>query len=136
MFFLVVIGRMMLAARSAVASGPTSMIVPASEIRVILSTAGSPEEGERIARALVEQRLAACVNIVPKVTSVYRWEGRIETANEVLLLIKTTAGLLELAEAALRAAHSYEIPEVLVLSTVAGHADYVDWLIRSVREPE
>ncbi|HEY1809929.1 MAG TPA: divalent-cation tolerance protein CutA [Acidobacteriaceae bacterium] len=108
------------------------MIVPASDVRVILSTAGSPEEGERIARALVEQRVAACVNLVPKITSVYRWEGRIETASEVLLLIKTTAGLLGQAESALRAAHSYKIPEVLVLSPVAGHADYVDWLIESV----
>ena len=112
------------------------MIVPASEVRLILSTAGSPEEGERIARALLDQRLAACVNIVPKLTSVYRWEDRIETASEVLLLIKTSAGLVERAEAALRAAHSYEIPEVLVFSPVSGHADYVDWLIRSVAEPK
>ncbi len=112
------------------------MIVPASDVRVILSTAGSSEEGERIARALVEQRVAACVNIVPKITSVYRWKGAIETAGEVLLLIKTSASLVERAESALRAAHSYEIPEVLVFSPVSGHADYVDWLIRSVREPE
>ncbi|HZZ41133.1 MAG TPA: divalent-cation tolerance protein CutA [Acidobacteriaceae bacterium] len=112
------------------------MIVPASDIRVILSTAGSPEEGERIARALVEQRVAACVNIIPNLTSVYRWEGRIESASEVLLLIKTSAGLVERAESVLRSTHSYEIPEVLVLNPVSGHADYVDWLIRSVREPE
>jgi periplasmic divalent cation tolerance protein len=112
------------------------MIVPASEIRVILSTAGSEEEGERIGRALVEQRLAACVNVVPKITSVYRWKGEVERASEVLLLIKTSAGLLEQAESALRAAHSYEIPEVLVFSAVAGHADYVDWLIRSLGKAE
>ena len=110
------------------------MIVPASDVRVILSTAGSPEEGERIARALIEQQLAACVNIVPKLTSVYRWEGKIETANEVLLLIKTRADLLDRVESALRANHSYEIPEVLVLSPESGHAEYIDWLLQSVRE--
>jgi periplasmic divalent cation tolerance protein len=101
---------------------------------VILSTAGSEEEGRRIAHALVEQRLAACVNIVPKLTSIYRWEGKVETAGEVLLLIKTSAALLDPAESALRAAHSYEIPEVLVFTPVAGHSEYVDWLIRAVGE--
>lgn len=111
------------------------MIVPASEVRVILSTAGSQEEGERIARALVDQQLAACVNIVPQVMSVYRWQGKVETASEVLLLIKTTSALLEQTESALRAAHSYEIPEVLVLNPEFGHSEYVDWLLRSVREP-
>ena len=110
------------------------MIVPAQDVRVILSTAGSPDEGERIARALVEQRLAACVNLVPKVTSIYRWDGKTETANEVLLLIKTRADLLERAESALRKAHSYEIPEVLVFTPESGRAEYVDWLLQSVRE--
>ena len=112
------------------------MIVPASDVRVILSTAGSPEEAERIARALVEQRLAACVNLVPQVTSVYRWEGKIESASEVLLLIKTSADHLDRAESVLRGAHSYEIPEVLVLNPESGHAEYVDWLLHSVRTPE
>lgn len=109
------------------------MIVPARDVRVILSTAGSPEEGERIARILVEQRLAACVNIVPNIRSVYRWDGKIESAQEVLLLVKTGADLLERAENALRAAHSYEIPEVLVFNPESGHADYLDWLLRSVK---
>ena len=112
------------------------MIVPAPEVRVILSTAGSPEEGERIARALVEQKLAACVNIVPELTSIYRWQGKVETAGEVLLVIKTTAERVERAESALRAAHSYEIPEVLVFKPEFGHSEYVDWLLRSVGEPE
>lgn len=112
------------------------MIVPASDVRVILSTAGSPEEGERIARILVEQRLAACVNLVPKITSVYRWEGKVETANEVLLIIKTHADLLARVESALRAAHSYKNPEVLVFAPESGHAEYVDWLLQSVRNRE
>lgn len=112
------------------------MIVPVSDIRVILSTAGSPEEGERIARTLIDQHLAACVNIVPKLTSVYRWEGRIETASEVLLLIKTSAILVDRAEAALRSAHPYQVPEALVFSPESGHADYIAWLLESVRPAE
>ncbi|MFZ0631493.1 MAG: divalent-cation tolerance protein CutA [Acidobacteriaceae bacterium] len=103
---------------------------------MILSTAGSAEEAERIARALVDQRLAACVNILPGLTSVYRWKDEVETATEVLLLIKTRAELVDRAEAALRAAHSYEIPEVLVFTPESGLADYVDWLMRSVREAQ
>lgn len=112
------------------------MIVPVSDIRVILSTASSPEEGERIARTLIEQRLAACVNIVPKLASVYRWEGRIETASEVLLLIKTSAVLVDRAETALRSVHSYQIPEFLVFDPESGDADYIAWLIDSVQLPE
>lgn len=111
------------------------MIVPASDVRVILSTAGSRAEGERIARALLDQELAACVNLIPGVASVYRWRDAVETAEEVVLLIKTRAGLLQATEAALRAAHSYEIPEVLVFIPESGHAEYVDWLLQSVRAP-
>jgi periplasmic divalent cation tolerance protein len=99
----------------------------------MLSTAGSPEEAERIGRALVEQGLAACVNLVPQLTSIYRWKGAVETASEVLLLIKTTVELVDRVDAALRAAHSYEIPEVLVFSPESGHAVYVDWLLQALR---
>ena len=109
------------------------MIVPASPVRVILSTASSREEGERIARALLDRQLAACVNIVAGVTSLYRWQGAIETSEEVLLLIKTSAGLVPSVGETLRALHSYEIPELLVLSPESGLVDYVDWLVGSVR---
>lgn len=112
------------------------MIVPASDIRVILSTAASREEAERIARALLDQQLAACVNVVAGVRSLYRWKGAIEQAEEVLLLIKTSAGLLDTAASVLRSAHSYEIPELLVFTPESGGADYVDWLMQSVGPPE
>ena len=80
------------------------MIVPGGDARIAITTAGSREEAEQIARALVEERLAACVNLLPGVTSVYRWRGEMETAEEVLLLIKTTAERLEELEAAVRRA--------------------------------
>lgn len=112
------------------------MIVSATDVRIVLTTVSSREEAESIAEALVEQRLAACVNLVPGLRSIYRWQGEVETAEEVLLLIKTTAERLERTEAHLRRLHSYEVPEFLVLSAEAGNQSYVDWLTRSVSAPE
>ena len=83
--------------------------------RLVLVTASSLEEARRIAAALLEPRLAACVNIVPGVESHYRWKGRLEQGNEVLLLVKTSAEQFEAAAAAVRAAHSYECPEIVAL---------------------
>ena len=80
---------------------------------IVLSTAGSPEEAARISRALVERRLAACVSCLPGVASVYRWQGEVEEAAEVLLLIKTSTERLPALEAALHELHSYEVPEFL-----------------------
>lgn len=99
---------------------------------VILSTCASAEEAAQLARLLVERRLAACVNIVPGISSIYRWEGRIETAGEWLLLIKSSRDLFEAVSEALRAAHSYEVPEVIALDIVAGSARYLDWLTHSI----
>jgi periplasmic divalent cation tolerance protein len=106
-------------------------MVSASEVRLVLSTAGSRDEAERLARALVEAQLAACVNLIPGLTSIYRWQGAVETADEVLLLIKTTAANVERVESALRAAHSYEVPEFLVLTPESGSEPYVRWLLES-----
>ena len=105
------------------------MIVPATDARIVLTTAGSREEGENIARKLVDERLAACVNLVPGVTSIYRWKGDVETASEVLLVIKTTGASLERMESALRRLHSYEVPEFLVLTPEAAAQSYLDWLL-------
>ncbi len=104
------------------------MIVPGGDARIAITTAGSREEAEQIARALVEERLAACVNLLPGVTSVYRWRGEMETAEEVLLLIKTTAERLEELEAAVRRLHSYEVPELVVLRPEAMGKAYLEWL--------
>ena len=103
-----------------------------SPASIVLSTAGSPEEAARISHALVERRLAACVNRVPGVTSVYRWQGAIEESAEVLLIIKTAAEKLPELEAALRELHSYEVPEFLVLQVAAGSRSYLDWLLTAV----
>lgn len=95
---------------------------------VVLSTCGSEEEAARIARRLVELRLAACVNLIPRVRSFYRWQGRIEDAAEWLLVIKTSRGLFEALRTVLEAAHSYELPEVLALAVVDGSPNYLAWL--------
>lgn len=105
------------------------MIVPAADARIVITTAGSREEAEDIARSLVDERLAACVNLVPGLTSIYRWKGDVETASEVLLIIKTTAANLERVESALRRLHSYEVPEFLVLAPEAAGKNYLDWLL-------
>jgi periplasmic divalent cation tolerance protein len=102
------------------------MIVPTVSIRLVLTTAGSRQEADRIAAALVDARLAACVNIVPGVNSVYRWRGKVEAADELLLIIKTTSEKLDALESALRQLHSYELPEFLVLHPEAVSQAYAD----------
>jgi periplasmic divalent cation tolerance protein len=105
------------------------------DIRIVLSTAGSRDEAERIALALVEPHLAACVNIVPGLQSIYRWQGKVERAEEVLLLIKTTAANLERVESVLRAAHSYDVPEFLVVTPESASQPYLRWLLDSTSPP-
>lgn len=100
-----------------------------SPVRVALSTAPDAETGARIARALVEERLAACVNLVPGVRSIYRWQGRVEDAGEVLLLIKTRAERVDALASRLRALHPYEVPELLALPVSAGLGPYLDWVL-------
>lgn len=99
---------------------------------IVLSTAGSPEEAARISHELVERRLAACVSRVPGLLSVYRWQGAVEEADEILLLIKTSTDRLTGLEAALRELHSYDVPEFLVLPVASGSQAYLDWLFASV----
>ena len=95
---------------------------------VVLSTASSAEEAEKIARGLVEARLAACVNVVPGMRSFYRWKGTIEDATEWLLVIKSSRGRFEALLAALEKLHSYEVPEVIALSVVDGAKNYLNWV--------
>jgi len=101
--------------------------------RIVLTTAGSEEEAQKIARHLVEKRLAACVNIIPQVESIYRWQGKVESAREWLLLVKTTQERFSAVRDAIRELHSYDVPECVVLSIEAGSSDYLQWLADSVQ---
>jgi periplasmic divalent cation tolerance protein len=95
---------------------------------VVLTTAGSRAEAERLATALVEARLAACVNLVGPVASIYRWRGAVERNEEVLLVIKTRQALVADVGACVKALHSYEVPELVALPVVAGARSYLAWL--------
>ena len=110
----------------------TPMPSPTPQARIVLTTADNPKEATRLARTLVEERLAACVNLIPAVQSIYRWEGQIETATETLLLIKTGPGQIDALEARLHQLHSYQTPEFLVLDVESGSHRYLDWLQASV----
>ena len=103
--------------------------------QIVLTTVGSDEQARSMARALVERRLAACVNIVPLGCSVYRWRERIEEDEERLLLIKSEARLFSVLCEAIRELHTYETPEVLALDVRDGAPDYLRWLDESLREP-
>jgi periplasmic divalent cation tolerance protein len=102
---------------------------------VALSTVGKAEDAERIARALVERGLAACVNVVPGVVSVYRWKGAVERGEELLLVIKTRAERLGALRDALVELHPYELPELIAVPITAGYEPYLDWLDASSRRP-
>jgi periplasmic divalent cation tolerance protein len=96
--------------------------------RIVLSTAGSEQEAHKIAHTLVKRRLAACVNILPQVQSIYRWKGEIESAQEWLLLIKTRADKFPAVRDAIGELHSYEVPECIVLEIEDGSPPYLQWL--------
>jgi periplasmic divalent cation tolerance protein len=102
--------------------------------RFILTTAGSEEEARKIARHLVENRLAACVNIVPRVESIYRWQDKVDSAREWLLLVKTSQERFPAVRDAIRELHSYELPECVVINIEDGSSDYLHWLADSVQE--
>ena len=103
------------------------------DFQIVLSTCADREQAERIARSLVEQGLAACVNIVPGIQSIYRWQGAVESASEVLMLIKTSPTHLSQVQSTVTALHSYEVPEFLVLPIAAGSAAYLKWLSASLK---
>ena len=100
--------------------------------KLVLTTAGSQQEAQQIARTLVDGRLAACVNIIPQIQSIYRWQGKVEDAQEWLLLIKTTNQAFEHVRDAIRELHSYELPECISLSVEDGSAAYLNWISESV----
>ena len=98
------------------------------DVRVVLVTAPDERVGREIARKIVDSRLAACVNLVPGVTSIYRWEETIHEDQEVLLLVKTRASRCRDLEARVRDMHPYDVPEVLTLAVAGGSAPYLDWV--------
>jgi periplasmic divalent cation tolerance protein len=100
--------------------------------RIVLTTCGNSVDAERIARELLERRWAACVNIIPGVRSLYRWQGRIEDDAELVLLIKTTAAALGPLKTALVEGHPYDVPEVVVLPIEDGSQAYLDWIAANV----
>jgi periplasmic divalent cation tolerance protein len=99
---------------------------------IVLCTCGSSKEAEIIAQSLVEGRVAACVNILPGLRSIYRWKGAVEDAQEWLLVIKTTRELFERLRSEIRMLHSYEVPEIVALPVVDGLDAYLNWIAESV----
>jgi len=100
--------------------------------RLVLTTASSQEEARRLAKALVERRLAACVNIVPNMNSVFRWKENVVESHEFLLLMKTTESVVPKLREAIQELHSYDVPECIVLPIEEGSAAYLDWIDESV----
>jgi periplasmic divalent cation tolerance protein len=100
---------------------------------VVFSTCGSAEEAGTLARQLIETRVAACVNVFPQIRSYYRWEGKIQSAEECVLMIKTSRDLFEKLRTTLEAAHSYELPEVIALAVIDGSPNYLEWLTKELK---
>ncbi len=106
--------------------------MPEPDAIVVLLTAANGEEAARLADMLVGAHLAACVQIMPEMESVYRWQGKIERQAEVLLIAKTVRSKFEDLAREVRALHSYETPEIVALAVTAGSAPYLEWLISGV----
>lgn len=102
------------------------------ETIVVYVTVPKEEEAVKIARALVQERLSACVNIIPSISSIYRWEGKVEEDKELLLIIKTKRATFERLCRRVKELHSYTVPEIIALPIVEGSTDYINWLIDSV----
>jgi periplasmic divalent cation tolerance protein len=104
----------------------------ANDPQIVLCTVPDDAVAKRIASALVEERLAACVNIVPGITSIYRWQGAVETAAELLLIIKTNAAVYPRLQDRIRALHPYELPEIIAVTPAGGLQDYFAWITTSL----
>ena len=104
------------------------MVESTSTARIVLTTTANLEEAARLGRALVEERLAACATVIPAVESIYSWKGKLETANEAMLLLKTGIESLAALEARLHQLHRYETPEFLVLPVESGSQAYLAWI--------
>lgn len=104
-----------------------------SEVLLVITNLPDRFTAERIAEALVTERIAACVNVLAECTSVYRWQGKLERANEVPLLIKTTRAAYPELETVLRKLHPYDVPEIIALPVTAGLPEYLNWVVQETR---
>ena len=99
---------------------------------IVLVTTSGPKEARKITRALVREKLAACVNVIPRVGSTYWWRGKVETAREALMIIKTTSSRFPALEKRVRALHSYSVPEIIAYPVERGNPDYLAWIKNSL----
>ena len=109
------------------------MVHEVHDVVLVLTTVPDDPSAEALARTLVEEQLAACVNVLPPMVSIYRWKGEVERGAERQLVIKTTRGLAPALGKRLKELHAYELPELMVLSVDGGSNDYLDWVAGSVR---
>ena len=107
----------------------------ASDAIVVFMTAGSREEARRLGEMLIAEGLAACVQLLPEMESIYRWQGKIERQPEILIIAKTTQSLFQQLETRVRAEHSYETPEIVAVPLAAGSPPYLEWLSSNVKQP-
>lgn len=101
---------------------------------IVMSTAGSSDQASEIARALVERRLAACAQVLPGVCSTFRWEGEVRTESETVLWIKTRAALSDVVRDTIRALHTYDVPEIVVVPIAGGDPAYLGWIVRETSQ--
>ena len=108
---------------------------PSQDYRLVITTCPSTTLAEQIARTLLDRQCAACVNILPGVRSIYRWQGKIADDNEVILLVKTIETCLPQVQQCIRELHTYDIPEMIALPIVNGFTPYLNWITESVTPP-
>ena len=106
------------------------------DLLVVYITVGSAEEGERLASTLVEEKLAACVNRLGGIRSTYAWEGKIQTDQEELLIVKTSTAVFDRLEQRVRELHSYEVPEIIAVPVVCGNQAYLKWVAETLGQPD
>ena len=104
-----------------------------SSYTVVFITTATADEAQKISRTLLDQRLAACINIVPKVSSQFWWQGKIDSAQENLLIVKTKASQLDEIIKLVKGLHSYGVPEIIALPIIGGNQDYLEWIETEVK---
>jgi len=104
-----------------------------SPARILMTTFPDLEQAKQVAKTIVTNKLAACINILPKMTSIYQWQGNLEEGEELMLVIKTEVDCIDKLQKTILEMHPYELPEIVVVPIVGGHTPYLDWIGESVR---